>query len=430
MAIGTDLEARTSASTPIGQKTPEPNREIDDAWRARASKVLPGGMYGHIHADKFPQGYPQFFDRSEGCRVWDVDGYEYIDMMCSWGPMILGYRHPKVEEAFQRELARRDLAYGPSPLTVELAERYVEIIDNADWALFAKNGGDATTLATVVARAATGRKKVLKAGSAYHGSTPWYTPALAGITPEDRANIIFFDYNDLASLEAAAAQAGGDLAAIIVTPHRHELYDDQVPVDHAFAHRVRSLCDEKGAVMILDDVRAGFRISLHGSWAPLGIRPDLSTYSKCIANGHPLAALVGVESLQDAAASIYATGSFWYASAPMAAALSTLDVMEEIDAISMMNASGTQFMDGMRAQAARYGIPVSVSGPPAMPFLRFEQGERLEQAFIWSGELLRRGVFVHPWHNWFLSTAHTSADIDRVLEATEGAFAYLASQID
>ncbi|WP_159542638.1 aminotransferase class III-fold pyridoxal phosphate-dependent enzyme [Aeromicrobium sp. 9AM] len=426
--MGTD-NIGVDNSAAIGEKAPEPRRDVDDAWRARASKVIPGGMYGHIQAEKFPKGYPQFFDKSDGCRVWDVDGYEYIDMMCSWGPMILGYRHPKVEEAYHKELAQRDLAYGPSPLAVELAERYVELLDGADWAVFAKNGGDATALATVVARAATGRKKILKAGSAYHGSTPWYTPVLSGITPEDRANIIFFDYNDIPSLEAAVAEAGDDLAGIIVTPHRHELYLDQVPVDPAFAQRIRSLCDEKSAVMILDDVRAGFRVSIHGSWSPLGIVPDLSTYSKCIANGHALSALVGVESLKEAASSIYATGSFWYASAPMAAGLATLDVMEEMDAVSVMNERGNQFMEGMRKQGAAYGIPVSVTGPPAMPFLRFEDGGQNEQAFIWSGELLRRGVFVHPWHNWFVSTAHTEADIDRALEATDGAFAYLASQL-
>jgi glutamate-1-semialdehyde 2,1-aminomutase len=403
-------------------------RDTDDHWRARADKVIPGGMYGHIQASKFPDGYPQFFDRSEGCRVWDVDGYEYIDMMCSWGPMILGYRHPKVDEAFFREYARRDLAYGPSPLAVELAERYVDLIDCADWAVFAKNGGDVTTLATVVARASTGHRKILKAGPAYHGSTPWFTPVTAGITPEDRANILHFEYNDIPSLEAAVASAGDDLAGIIVTPHRHDLFVDQVSVDPAFARRIRELCDQKRAVLILDDVRSGFRVSMQGSWSPLGITPDLAAYSKCIANGHPLSALVGIDSLREAMSSVYATGSFWYASAALAAGLACLDVMQDIDAISIMNARGEQFMSGMREQAASLKIPVAVSGPPAMPFLRFEDGETMQHAFPWSVELLRQGVFVHPWHNWFLSAAHTEADVDLALQATERAFAHVHAQ--
>jgi glutamate-1-semialdehyde 2,1-aminomutase len=386
-------------------------------------------MYGHIRPSHYPTNYPQFFGRSAGSRIWDVDGNEFVDMMCSWGPMILGYRNEEIDAAYRSELEQRDLAYGASPKSVELAERFVQTVDHADWAMFAKNGGDATTIAVTIARAATGRKKILKATGSYHGSTPWFTPGPAGITPEDRANIIEFSYNDLDSLAAARSQAGDDFAGIIATPHRHDAFSDQLPVKPEFARLARELCDAGDAVLILDDVRSGFRISLAGSWAPLDIRPDLTAFSKCIANGYPLAAVTGIESLATDASTIYATGSFWYGSGSLAASIACIGALERLDAPAIMAERGTQLMTGIRDQAASYGIRVVVSGPSAMPFVRFEDGEVMEYAFIWCEEALRRGALLHPWHNWFLSTAHSEKDVERVLEATDGAFAYLKSRI-
>ncbi|MBS1893509.1 MAG: aminotransferase class III-fold pyridoxal phosphate-dependent enzyme, partial [Actinobacteria bacterium] len=201
---------------------PELERKVDAEWRQRAAKVLPRGAYGHIRPELYPPNYPQFFDRSEGCRFWDVDGNAYLDLMCSWGPMILGYGNAEVDGAFQNEIAKRDLAFGHSPRSVELAERLTGLIEGADWAMFQKNGGDATTVAVMIARQATGRRKLLKAGPAYHGSTPAFTPWDKGVTPEERANTISFTYNDIASVEAAVAEAGDDFAALIVLPHRHD----------------------------------------------------------------------------------------------------------------------------------------------------------------------------------------------------------------
>jgi glutamate-1-semialdehyde 2,1-aminomutase len=342
--------------------------------------------------------------------------------------MIVGYGNAEVEAAYRQESAQRDHAFGHSPRSVELAERLTGLIDSADWAMFQKNGGDATTLAVMIARHATGRRKLLKAGPSYHGATPAFTPWLRGVTPEERANNISFVYNDIASVEAAIDQAGDDFAAMIILPYRHDTSSDSVPVDPIFARRVRELCDRHGAVLILDDVRAGFRTTLAGSWAPLGIRPDISAFSKCIANGHALAAITGVDALAQAASEVYATGSFWYGSAAMAAGLACLDILEREDGPAIMAARGTQLIEGMREQARAHGVNAVVSGPPALPMLQFYDGEPNEHAFVWAEELLRRGVLVHPNHNWFLSTAHTEADIVEILEATDGAFAYLAAR--
>jgi glutamate-1-semialdehyde 2,1-aminomutase len=309
---------------------------------------------------------------------------------------------------------------------VELAERLVDLIPHADWAMFQKNGTDATTLAVSIARAATGRRKVLLARGAYHGSAPWCTPRPAGTTPEDRVHQVPYVYNDLSSVEAAADQAGGDLAAVLVSAFRHDARFDQEACDPVFARGVRALCDRRGAALILDDVRAGFRLDLGGSWEPLGVRPDLSAYSKAIANGYPLAAVVGRDSLRDAAREVYVTGSFWFAAVPMAAALATLDALESERGIQRMFRAGTLLRDGLARQARAHGLRITQSGPVQLPFLTFAQdvsAGTFDRANVFTGEAARRGVWLHPWHNWFLSAAHEDDDVRHALERTDAAFA-------
>jgi glutamate-1-semialdehyde 2,1-aminomutase len=397
----------------------------DEALRARARQVVPGGMYGHQNAASLPAGFPQFMERGRGCRVWDADGREYIDFLCSYGPIVLGHAHPGVEAAVARQRAQGDCQNGPSARLVELAERLVALTPHADWAMFAKNGTDATTLAVSIARAATGRAKVLVAQGAYHGSAPWCTPRLAGTTPEDRAHLVPFAYNDLASVERAASEAGEDLAAVLVSPFRHDARHDQELVDPAFARGVRALCDHRAAVLILDDVRAGFRLHLGGSWAPLGVRPDLSACSKAIANGYALAAVLGRDALRDAATRVFATGSFWFAAVPMAAALATLAALEAEQGLTAMERAGRWLREGLAAQARAHGLAITQSGPVQLPFLTFAEDVRagtFDRANVFTGEAARRGVYLHPWHNWFLCAAHTEDDVRAALERTDEAF--------
>jgi glutamate-1-semialdehyde 2,1-aminomutase len=383
-------------------------------------------MYGHQSAATLPPEFPQYLERGLGARIWDVDGREYIDFVCSFGPIVLGHAHPGVEAAAARQRALADCQNGPSARMVELAERLVALIPHADWAMFAKNGTDATTLAVTIARAATGRRKVLVARGAYHGAAPWCTPRPAGTTPEDRAHVLAFEYNDLASLQVAAGRAAEDVAAVLVAPFRHDARVDQAPCDPTFAHGVRSLCDRLGAVLILDDVRAGFRLHLGGSWEPLGVRPDLSAFSKAIANGYPLAAVVGRDALREGAERVFATGSFWFAAVPMAAALATLETLEREHGIARMVEAGTRLRDGLAAQARAHGLRITQTGPVQLPFLTFAgdvAAGTFDRANAFTGEAARRGVWLHPWHNWFLSAAHTEDEVRRALERTDGAFA-------
>lgn len=294
------------------------------ALRARALKVIPGGMWGHMNVARLPSGYPQFFRSAQGCRLRDVAGKEYVDMMCGYGPIVLGYGDCDVEAAVADQRSRGDIMTGPSECQVELAELLVDTIPHADWALFGKNGTDATTTCVTIARAGTQRRKVLVATGSYHGAVPWCTPSLAGVTAEDRAHILHYEYNDVASLERAADQAGRDLAAVVVTAFRHDVKRRQEAPTLAFAQAMRRICDAADAALIIDDVRAGFRIHPGGSWEPYGVRPDLSAFSKAIANGHPLAAVTGNDRFREAAQQVYVTGSFWCAATPMAAAIATI----------------------------------------------------------------------------------------------------------
>ncbi len=397
----------------------------DAALRARARRVIPGGMYGHMRSEGLPAGYPQFFARGEGCHLWDVNGRRYIDFMCSWGPIILGHQHPEVTDAALRQAAMGDCLNGPSERMVELAERLVTLLPQADWAMFAKNGTDATTTCVTIARATTGRRKILTAKGAYHGAIPWCTPNPLGVTSEDRAHLLHFTFNDIASLEAAADRAGGDLAGILVSAFRHDYAQDQHLPDPAFARRLRELCDATGAALILDDVRAGFRLGMHGSWHSLGVEPDLSAWSKAIANGYALAAVTGNDRFRDAASRIYVTGSFWYSAVAMAAALATLDCLERENGPERMRAMGQRFRDGIAAQAKAAGIGVRQSGPPQMPTILFDDDATFAEGERFCAEALKRGVYLHPKHNMFLSAAHTEADIDEALAATQQAFAAL-----
>jgi glutamate-1-semialdehyde 2,1-aminomutase len=400
----------------------------DQKLRQRAQQVIPGGMYGHLRSDRLPEGYPQFFTRGEGCHLWDVNGKRYVDFMCSWGPIVVGHGNPVVAEAVARQTAAGDCLNGPSERLVELAERLVGLIPHADWALFGKNGTDATTTCVTLARAASGRRKILVAEGAYHGAVPWCSPNPYGVTAEDRAHMLTFKYNDTGSLESAVQRAGDDLAGIIVSAFKHDFGKDQEMPDAAFARRARELCDASDAALIVDDVRAGFRLTMRGSWDLVGVQPDLSAWSKAIANGHALAAVTGNDRYRDAASKLYVTGSFWCSAVSMAAALATLDVLESVDGPERMRAMGQRLRDGITAQSAEFGIGVRQSGPPQMPTMLFDNDPDCEKGNFFTLEALKHGAYLHPRHNMFLSTAHTEADIDFALEATRKAFEALAAR--
>jgi glutamate-1-semialdehyde 2,1-aminomutase len=398
----------------------------DAALRQRAARVVPGAMWGHMNAARLPAAYPQYFRRAAGSHLWDVEGREYIDFMCAWGPMILGYNDPDINAAADEQRQLGDIFNGPSERMVELAEEMVGTVAHADWAMFQKNGTDATTICAMTAREATGKRKLLVATGAYHGAVPWCNPYPNGATAEDRVHLIRYDFNDVESLERAASEAGEDLAGIFVSAFKHDLGKTHVAPTAAFAKAARAICDRTGAALIVDDVRAGFRLHMGGSWEMVGVKPDLSAFSKCIANGYALGAVTGNDKFRDAASRIFVTGSFWYGAVSMAAGLATLRKMKDIDSIGIMQRMGQRLRDGLDAQAKTHGVKLQQSGPVQMPVVLFDNDDSREKGWFFCTEALKRGVYMHATHTMFLSAAHTADDIDRALEATDAAMAEVA----
>jgi glutamate-1-semialdehyde 2,1-aminomutase len=401
-----------------------------EALFARAKKVIPGGIYGHQSPAMLVAGsYPYFFARGEGSHVWDVDGNEYIDYMCSYGPIVVGHRHPKVEEAARRQTEAGNCFNAPTALWVELAEHLVSITPFADWAVFAKNGSDVCTWATMLARHATGRPKIVVATGAYHGTHAWCTPLPAGTTPEDRANVLTFKYNDLADLRRVVEENRGQVAGVMISPFRHDAFHDSEMPAEGFLSGVREVCDRNGTVFILDDVRAGFRLALGGSGELFGVRPDLTCYCKAIANGYPLAACLGKESLKAAAQQVFLTGSYFTSAVPMAAGLACLRELEASRGIEKMRAMGERLRDGLISQARSHDLEVTYSGPPSLPFMTFKADQgKFARSKVFCGDCARHGVYFAPMHNWFLSAAHTERDIERTLQVTDDAFKAVRKQ--
>lgn len=397
----------------------------DRELRDRAARVIPGGMYGHQSAAALPQGYPQFFSHAEGPWIWDVDGNRYLDFMCAYGPQLFGYGHAEIDAAYVNQLRQGDAMTGPSGLMVELAEAFIGMVGHADWAMFCKNGSDATTIALMTARAQTRRNAIVRATGTYHGAQPWANPRTAGIAPGDRAGQHFCTYNDIASLEEAVRSAGDDLAAIFVSPFRHDTFQDQALPARDFAARCRELADRTGAMLVVDDVRGGFRVARDCSWSALGVSPDISCWGKTIANGHPISAVLGSDSARAGASSIFTTGSYWFAAAAMAASLATLKLIRESDYLEHINMLGDRLRAGLDQRAAASGFAIRQTGPSTMPQVLFNDDPDFRFGYGWCSEMLKRGVYTHPWHNMFLSAAMSEADIDFALDAAGESFAAL-----
>jgi glutamate-1-semialdehyde 2,1-aminomutase len=395
----------------------------DAALRRRAAAVIPGGMYGHESTALLPADFPQFFARAKGARLWDVDGNGYIDLMCAYGPNLLGYGDAEIDAAYIAQLEAGDSMTGPSALIVELAEQFTRQVTHAQWAMFCKNGTDATSMAVSVARAHTRRRKVLVAAGAYHGADAWCTPVPAGTLPEDRAHLLTFEYNDIASLQAAAKAAEGDLAGVLVSPFRHDGFVDQALPTREFAQAVREVCDRGKGLLLMDEVRGGFRLSRTGSWSHLGVEPDLSAWGKCLANGHALSALLGSDVARDAAARVYATGSYWFAAAPMAAALVTLQRIRDTDYLEQTQRTGTLLREGLARASAASGYVLRQTGPVQMPQLLLDDDVDFRRGFAFASEMIGRGVYVHPWHNNFVCAALTEADVATVVAAATESYA-------
>lgn len=393
----------------------------------RACKVIPSGVYGHLGPAEgcmIPvDAFPLFSSKADGSYFWDVDGNRYIDYMCAYGPNVLGYNDPDVDAAAAKQRKLGDCTTSPSTKMIEFAELLVDTVASADWAYFAKNGNDVTTMAVMLARAYTRRKKIVFFKGYYHGISPWTQKIdYAGIIEEDVCNNIYLDWNDAEQLEQAFAENRGQIAAVIGQPYMHNNFmDNAFPAD-GFWQKVRKLCDENGTVLVIDDVRAGFRMDLAGSDHYFGFEADLICFCKALANGYNVSALCGKDFLKNTVSSMSYTGSYWLSAVPFAAGIACIEKMKKLNCPQLLIQKGQKLKDGLIAAATKYDFDLHVSGIPSLFYLRIADDPSLRLHQEWIAECVKRGVFFTNHHNHFINASLSDKDIKETLEIADEAF--------
>jgi len=407
--------------------------EKSRAWFNRATKVIPSGVYGHLgpaEGNFIPvTKWPLLGERAQGAYFWDVDGNKYIDYMCAYGPNVLGYNDPDVDAAAMEQAKLGNCFTSPSYKMVELAELMVDTVKSADWAFFAKNGGDTTTAAVMCARAHTHKKKLIFVSGFYHGVAPWTQKVdYPGVTPEDVANSLYIPWNDIPALERVIAENEGEIAAFISTPYMHGNYlDNELPAE-GYWQKVRELCTAHGIVLIVDDVRCGFRLSLAGSDAHYGFEADLICFCKAIANGWNVSCLCGKEEFKSAMSALSYTGSYWMSAVPFAAGIANINKMRSLDLPRLLLEKALKVTGGLKAAAANNGFDLVVSGEPALFYLRIANDDSLFLHQEWVAEMVSRGIFITGHHNHFLCHALQDEDIALTMEIADEAFKVVAKR--
>ena len=397
---------------------------------ARAVKVIPSGIYGHqgpaegcfIPVDAFPM----FSQRAKGSYFWDVDGNRFIDYMCAYGPNVLGYCDEDVDAAARKQMELGDCSTAPSTKMIDFAELLVDTVASADWAFFAKNGNDVTTLAVLTARAYSHKKKIVFFKGYYHGVAPWTQKVdYAGILEEDVCNNLYVDWNDYDQLERVFHENKGQIAGLIAQPYMHgNFQDNQFPADGFWA-KVRKLCTDNDVVLIVDDVRAGFRLDLAGSDHYFGFEADLICFCKALANGYNVSALCGKDFLKNTVSSLTYTGSYWLSAVPFAAGIACVEKMRRLNLPKLLQEKGEKLRDGLLAAAKRYQFDLHFTGAPALFYLRIADDPSLALHQEWVAECVKRGVYFTNHHNHFLNASLTDGDIAETVAVAEEAFEVL-----
>ncbi len=412
-----------------------------------AKRFIPGGVNSPVRAFKAVGGTPPFIERAKGSRVWDVDGNEYIDFVASWGPMILGHAHPQVIEAV-KEAAERGTSYGaPTALEVEMARMICSALPSMEMVRMVNSGTEAVMSAIRLARAFTGRDKVVKFAGCYHGhadgllvragsgATTLGVPDSPGV-PEGYASLtLIAPYNDLEALRALMKEHRGEVACVVVEPVAGNM--GVVPPEEGFLEGLRKICDEEGCLLIFDEVITGFRVGWSGAQGLYGVRPDLTCLGKIIGGGFPVGAFGGRREVMERLApvgDVYQAGTLSGNPLAMAAGLKTLQILKEKDPYGRLEEMSSYLCEEASKIARSLGLDLFFSRVGSMftffftrgPVRDYESARRSDTAaysrYFWT--LLREGIYVAPsqFEAAFLSTAHTEEDLERTLSALEKAF--------
>jgi glutamate-1-semialdehyde 2,1-aminomutase len=424
-------------------------RERSDGLFAEATGLLPGGVSSPVRAFRAVGGSPLFVERGEGAYLIDVDGNRYVDYVLSWGPLILGHAHPRVVEALE-EAVRRGTSYGaPSPLELELARRIHEAMPSIELVRFVNSGTEATMSALRLARAFTGRSKVVKFAGCYHGHADLLLvqagsgvatlglPDSPGVTTGAVADTLTASFNDLPAVGRLFAEHD-DIAAVIVEPVAGNM--GLVAPAEEFLQGLRELTAARGALLVFDEVMTGFRVHPGGAQAMYGVTPDLTTLGKVIGGGLPVGAYGGRREIMELVAPagpVYQAGTLSGNPLAMAAGIETLRLLGEPGVWTGIARAGERLFAGIGDAAADAGV----AGQPTLagtmfgffftesPIRSWEDAQRADTSRFatFHRAMLERGVYLPPsqFEAWFLSSAHGDAEIDATIAAAREAFAAL-----
>lgn len=421
--------------------------ERSKALMARAVESIPGGVNSPVRALRSVGGSPFFAASGEGAWVTDVDGNRYVDLILSWGPLVLGHRHPAVVAAI-REALDHGMSYGaPTEGEVDLAEALRRAMPGLERVRLVNSGTEATMSAVRVARGFTGRPKLVKFEGCYHGHADFLlvkagsgaltfgAPDSAGVPAEFAAHTITLPYNDPAALADAFATAGDQIAAVIVEPYVGNM--GVVTPTPAFVEALNTVPKARGALLICDEVMTGFRVAFQGAQSLLGLTPDLTCLGKIVGGGLPVGAYGGRREVMDMVSPVgpvYQAGTLSGNPLSVAAGLATLKVLEDTNPYPAIELAATRLCDGLAMAAADAGVTVTINRIASMftvfftgtPVTDLESAKTSDtKAFgRWFHEMRCRGVSLPPsqFEAAFLSSAHGDAEVDLVIAAAREAF--------
>jgi glutamate-1-semialdehyde 2,1-aminomutase len=397
----------------------------------KAKQLIPGGtMLLSKRPEMFlPEQWPSYFSKAKGCKVWDLDGKEYIDVsIMGIGTNILGYGHEEVDEAVIKTVKAGNVSTFNCPEEVELAEKLIEINPWADMVRLARTGGESNSVAIRIARAASGRDKVAICG--YHGWHDWYLSAnlgdeqnlaghlLPGLDPAGVPKILSgttlpFNYNNFQELLDLVNKH--DIGVI-----KMEVTRNMGPEDN-FLQKVRDLATERRIVLIFDECTSGFRQTFGGIYKIYGVEPDMAIFSKALGNGYAIAAIVGKKQIMQAAQKTFISSTFWTERIGPTAAIATLKVMERIKSWEIITNTGLEIKERWQRLADKHQITISHWGIPALTGFNFNSGNNLAYKTYITQEMLSKGYLVG--NSIYVSIAHTSEILDAYFYELDKLFA-------
>ncbi len=384
-------------------------------------------------------GYaPIYFERMKNAHFWDVDGNEFIDTGMGVGPVILGYAYDKVDNAVKEQIDKGVLGSINNELEIKVAEAIIDMVPSAEMVKFCKSGGEADAIAVRIARGYTGKEKVIFCG--YHGWHDWYLAAnldsesnlnqhlLPGLSPKGvpaslSGTCLPFEYNNIEQLEDLLNENEGEVACIIMEATRFKQPKE------GFLEEVRKLADEHNCLLIFDEVITGFRLAKGGAQEYYGVKPDLSTFAKAIANGYPLAVVVGSKEIMQSQADNFISSTYWSDTISLAAGLATLNEIKNEPVIEKINEIGTTLISHINLMAEKHNIDVDVLGHGFDFTLNFKYGEESAKIMtLFLQEMVSHGIYTNGV--FYPCYTHTEEDVEKIKTAISEVFTIITDGIN